>query len=159
MMGMEEDPMSDAEPTDGAKIEHDRLRRELEKATTVGGETADAARAVLKVLSPHMLLEEEFAIPPLRLLPRLARGEFTADMERLIPKSEMMKAELPRMLNEHALIVEALRTLLQAALKERHEGYATFAQKLILHAQQEEEFYYPASILVGEYLKLKLGRS
>ena len=151
--------MRDPEPTDGAKIEHERLRHELEKATTIGGETADAAREVLKVLVPHMLLEEEFAIPPVKLLPRLARGEFTADMERIIPKSEMMKAELPRMLNEHVLIVDALRRLLQAALKERHEGYATFAQKLILHAQQEEEVFYPASILVGEYLKLKLGRS
>jgi hypothetical protein len=159
MMRTEGEPMRDPQPTDGAKIEHERLRHELEKATTIGGETADAARAVLKVLVPHMLLEEEFAIPPVKLLPRLARGEFTADMERIIPKSEMMKAELPRMLNEHVLIVEALRGLLQAALKERHEGYATFAQKLILHAQQEEEVFYPASILVGEYLKLKLGRS
>jgi hypothetical protein len=105
-----------------------------------------------------MLLEEEFAIPPLKLLPRLARGEFSSDMEELLPKTEMMKAELPRMLNEHGLIVEALRRLLQAALKERHEGYAGFAQKLILHAQQEEEVFYPASILVGEYIKLRLGR-
>ena len=151
--------MRDPQSTDGAKIEHERLRHELEKATTVGGETAEAARAVLKVLVPHMLLEEEFAIPPVKLLPRLARGELTPDMERMIPKSEMMKAELPRMLNEHVLIVEALRGLLQAALKERHDGYASFAQKLIFHAQQEEEVFYPASILVGEYLKLKLGRS
>lgn len=151
--------MREPEPTDGARIEHERLRHELEKATTVGGETAEAARAVMKVLLPHMLLEEEFAIPPVRLLPRLARGEFTPDMERILTKTEMMKAELPRMLNEHVLIVEALRVLLQAALKERHEGYASFAQKLILHAQQEEEVFYPASILVGEYVKLKLGRS
>lgn len=150
--------MREAEPTGGAKIEHERLRQELEKATTLGGETAEAAREVLKVLVPHMLLEEEFAIPPLKLLPRLARGEFSSDMEKLLPTTEMMKAELPRMLNEHELIVEALRRLLQAALKERHEGYAGFAQKLILHAQQEEEVFYPASILVGEYIKLRLGR-
>jgi hypothetical protein len=150
--------MREAEPTGGAKIEHERLRQELEKATTIGGETAEAARAVLKVLVPHMLLEEEFAIPPVKLLPRLARGEFTPDMVKILPKTEMMKAELPRMLAEHVLIVEALRRLLQAAVKERHDGYAGFAQKLILHAQQEEEVFYPASILVGEYIKLRLGR-
>ena len=28
---------------------------------------------------------------------------------------------------------------------------------MILHAQQEEEVFYPASILVGEYIKLRLG--
>lgn len=150
--------MRETDPTGGAHTEHDRLRRELEKATTVGGETADAAREVLKVLVPHMLLEEEFAIPPVMLLPRLARGELTPEMVKILPKAEMMKAELPRMLADHALIVEALRRLLQAALKERHDGYAGFAQKLIVHAQQEEEVFYPASILVGEYIKLRLGK-
>jgi hypothetical protein len=148
--------MSGAEPTGGAKIEHARLRQELEKAAGVGGETAEAARAVLKVLVPHMLLEEEFAIPPVKLLPRLARGELTPDMEKILPKSEMMKANFSHMLEDHVRIVEALRRLLQAALKEKHEGYAGFAQKLILHAQQEEEVFYPASILVGEYIKLRL---
>ncbi|HEY3124571.1 MAG TPA: hypothetical protein VGK70_10990, partial [Thermoanaerobaculia bacterium] len=69
-----------------------------------------------------------------------------------------LKAEMPRMLGEHKLIVEALRRLLQAAVRERHDGYASFAQKLIAHAQQEEDFYYPAAILVGEYVKLRLGR-
>jgi hypothetical protein len=43
-------------------------------------------------------------------------------------------------------------------VKERHDGYAGFAQKLILHAPQEDEVYYPASSLVGEYIKLRLGR-
>ena len=36
-------------------------------------------------------------------------------------------------------------------------GKYTFAQKLIHHAQQEEEVFYPASILVGEYVKKRLG--
>jgi hypothetical protein len=40
-----------------------------------------------------------------------------------------------------------------------HTGYAQLAQKLILHAQLEEEVLYPASIVVGEYLKWKLGKA
>jgi hypothetical protein len=151
--------MKETEPQEAAMIEHGRLREEFERATKVGGETAEAARAVLKVLLPHMILEEELARPPLKLLPRLARGEFTPEMERILTKTETLKAAMPRMLNEHVLIVAALRQLLQAALKERQEGFATLAQKVIIHAQQEEEVYYPASILVGEYVKMKLGRS
>ncbi|MEP6800914.1 MAG: rhodanese-like domain-containing protein [Acidobacteriota bacterium] len=69
---------------------------------------------------------------------------------------ERLKTELPRMLNEHKLIVVALQNLLRAATKEGHAGYARFAQKLILHAQMEEEILYAASIIVGEYLKWKL---
>lgn len=151
--------MTEIEPPEGTKIEHGRLREEFERATKVGGETADAARAVLKVLLPHMTLEEELARPPLKLLPRLARDEFTPDMEKILTKTETLKATMPRMLHEHVLIVAALRQLLQAAVKERHEGFASLAQKVILHAQQEEEVFYPASILVGEFVKLKLGRN
>jgi hypothetical protein len=33
-----------------------------------------------------------------------------------------------------------------------------FAEKLMFHAQTEEDVLYPASILIGEYLKLKLSR-
>jgi len=32
----------------------------------------------------------------------------------------------------------------------------SFSEKLSAHAQNEEQVMYPAAILVGEYLKLKL---
>lgn len=41
--------------------------------------------------------------------------------------------------------------------RELEDGIATFARRLILYAQQEEVFY-PASSLVGEYVKLRLWR-
>jgi hypothetical protein len=151
--------MKKADLPDVIKSEHEELHDELQRATKTGGQTGEAARAVIKVLFPHILLEEEFAIPPLMLLPRLARGEFTPDIERILSKTEVLKAELPRMLEEHKLIVTALRKLLQAAMNEGHTGYAAFARKLILHAQKEEEILYPASILIGEYVKLRLGKS
>ncbi|MEX0880562.1 MAG: hypothetical protein WEF99_06520 [Thermoanaerobaculia bacterium] len=80
-------------------------------------------------------------------------------MASVLRWTELLKAELPRMLNEHKQIVEALSVFLRAATAEQHAGYARLAQKLILHAQLEEEGLYPASILVGEYVKLKLGKS
>lgn len=138
------------------QMQHQELHDEIWKATKLGGETGARAMEVVRVLLPHVLYEEEFGIPPLSILPRLARGEVHRDMEWVIPKAERLKAELPRMLNEHKLIVVALQNLLRAATKEGHAGYARFAQKLILHAQMEEEVLYPASILVGEYLKWKL---
>ncbi|MGH9368980.1 MAG: hemerythrin domain-containing protein [Thermoanaerobaculia bacterium] len=141
------------------KIEHQELREQLESAAAAGGRTGEAAQGVLKVLRPHILLEEEFAIPPLTLLPRLARGEVASDMRPYLKQSETLKAELPRMLQEHGLIVEALRGLMQAAQEEGHAGFALFAKKMILHAQTEEEILYPASILVGEYLRGRLPKA
>src|SRR5262249_58536193 len=111
----------------------------LLEATKPGGGPGGRAKEVVKVFAPHLLLEEEFGIPPLSVLPRLARGEVTPDMARVIPLAEMLKIELPRMLDEHKLIVIALQKLLQAAAKEEHAGYARLAQKLIVHAQMEEE--------------------
>jgi hypothetical protein len=140
------------------RTEHEELHQEMIEATKLGGETGAAAKEVVKVLFPHVLLEEEFGIPPLAVLPRLARGEISPDMASVIPQAEMLKIELPRMLDEHKMIVVALQKLLQAAQKEQHSGYARFAQKLILHAQIEEEVLYPASIVVGEYVKWKLGK-
>jgi hypothetical protein len=61
------------------------------------------------------------------------------------------------MLEEHEGIVAALRNLADVARRENKPEYAEFAEKLILHAQTEEEVSYPTAILIGEYLKLKLG--
>jgi hypothetical protein len=150
--------MHTPEQPDSMSVEHQDLHKELTAATKAGGETAEAAKEVIKVYFPHMRHEEEFAIPPLKLLPALARGEFDPDIERVLTKTEKLKAELPHMLEEHRLIVQALRHLLQTAMSEHHARYGRLAQKLILHAQLEEDVLYPASILVGEYIKLRLGR-
>jgi hypothetical protein len=140
-------------------MEHEAIQEELARATRIGGKTGQAAWDVTRVLFPHVYREESFAIPPLLLLPRLARGEFDPDMENMLQKTEIMKSEFPRMLEEHKIIVTALQRLLQVATSEGQTGYARLAQKLILHAQTEEEILYPASILVGEFLKLKLGKA
>jgi hypothetical protein len=142
----------------GLKSGHRELHEELERAAQAGGKTGAAAQQVLRTLHPHILLEEEFAMPPLGLLRRLAAGEVTPDMAGILRTTDTLKAELPRMLDEHRLIVDALTKLMQAATSEQQTGYARFAQKLILHAQMEEEVLYPAAILVGEYIKAKLGR-
>lgn len=140
------------------QYEHRELREHLEKAAAAPGRTGEAAREVVQVLMPHILLEAEFAMPPLTILPRLAAGEITPDMARFIDRTDAFKAELPRMLDEHKLIVAALRTLMRAAAEEKQPGHAQFAQKMILHAQMEEEILYPAAILVGEYLRLRMGK-
>ena len=149
--------MSRAELPSVLRMAHEELHEEMVQATRLGGETGIAAKAVVRVLVPHVLLEEEFGIPPLSLLPRLARGEISPDMASVLRWTDLLKAELPRMLHEHELIVQALQVFLRAASAEQHTGYARLAQKLILHAQLEEEVLYPASIVVGEYVRLKLS--
>ncbi len=137
------------------KVEHEELHAQLAKATKAGGATSEAAKTVAKVLHPHFLKEEEYALPPLGLLPILAEGKTLPNIEAAVEMTDRLKADLSHMLLEHKQIIIALNLLTDAANLEGKEEVAHFAEKLILHAQTEEEVLYPASILIGEYLKLK----
>ena len=151
--------MIDVHLPESSRPEHLELHDQLSRARRVGGRTAEAATAVMTVLYPHILLEERYAMPPLALLPQLISGEVTEDMRRVVKAAEKLKAELPSMLEDHRRIVKALKDFMQASTDEGHGGHAQFAQKIIHHAQQEEEMLYPAAILVGEYIKLRLGKA
>jgi len=70
--------------------------------------------------------------------------------------TDKLKTDLNQMLKEHEEVVAVLEELVTAARKERKLKYVRFADRLTLHAQTEEEVYYPAAILIGEFLKLKL---
>src|SRR5262245_15050874 len=140
------------------KLEHEELHAELLTATRASGKTGEVATAVAKVLHEHFLKEEEFALPPLGLLPALAHGELDEDAENVLSMTDQLKSELSEMLEEHKVVVAALKNLIAAAEAEKKPEHARFAEKLMLHAQTEEEVLYPAAILVGEYLKLRFKK-
>lgn len=140
------------------KLEHEELHAELVKATQAGGRVGEAAKGVARVLHDHFVKEEEFALPPIGLLSSLARGEVDDSMKSVFGMTDRLKAELPKMLEEHKAVVAALEKLIVAAEAEKKPEHARFAKKLMLHAQTEEEVLYPAAVLIGEYLKLKFER-
>ncbi len=140
------------------KLEHNELHAELVKGTRERGKLGEAAKDVAKVLHSHFVKEEEYAIPPLGLLQQLARGNISSGMEEVLLMTDKLKAELPTMLDEHKQIVAALETFAAIAKKKKKFKYVRFAEKLRLHAEMEEEVTYPASILIGEYLRMKLHR-
>jgi len=140
------------------KLEHEELHADLVNATKEGGGTGEAARSVAAILHPHFVKEEEFALPPLGLLASLAKGEIVAEMKSVLTMTDRLKAELHQMLEEHKAIVAALEKLADAATRENKLQHRRFSEKLILHAQTEEEVLYPAAIVIGEYVRAKLHR-
>ncbi len=139
------------------KLEHDELHKQLSEATKAGGKIGEAAKIVAQTLHQHFVSEEEFALPPLGILPLLAKGNITEDMKEVVKMTDKLKAELPKMLEEHKAIVAALDKLIKVAKEENKSEFAVFAKKLKLHANAEEEVTYPTALLIGEYLKLKLN--
>lgn len=141
---------------DSIRLEHEQLHAKLGEATHLPGRTGEAARALARVAHPHFLREDEYAIPPLALLGRLAKGDLTPEMAEILPLVARLKDELPLMVEEHRAIIGALIQLGNAASAEGLRPWAEFADELRQHAQMEEEILYPAAILVGEYVKSRL---
>ncbi len=132
------------------KAEHDKLHTTLERAVNSGGSTAAAAEEVEKILRPHFLEEEEYALPPLGLLVPLSEGQLDPKMADAIPLANWMKKNYKKMLQEHEEIVQSLKKLASAARAEDKPEFAEFAVDLMIHARNEEQVLYPAAILIGK---------
>jgi hypothetical protein len=140
------------------KLEHEELHTDLAKATQEPGKLGEAAKNVAKILDPHFKKEEEFALPPLGLLVTLAEGKIRSDMSEVLLMTDRLKKDLAQMLEEHKAIVAELNNLIVEAKKASKPEYISFAEKLTLHAKNEEAVLYSAAMLAGEYIKLKLSK-
>ena len=136
--------------------EHEELHADLARAGQMAGLLGQTAREVARIMHPHFLREDEYAIPPLSLLPRLARGQVTPDMAEILPLVARLKEEMPLMIEEHRAILGAVRAFALAAESDGDEKCIRLAAELTVHAQLEEEVLYPAAVLVGDYVKAKL---
>jgi glycerol-3-phosphate O-acyltransferase len=137
--------------------EHDEMRRFVTRLAREGGATAEAAQRLARVLEIHFNKEESFAAPPLGLLPRLARGDFNPGMADALAHTDWLRQNMANMLAEHRLIAAAVEELLKAAGSQASSELITFAETLLNHARFEEEVLYPAAIVAGEYLKMRLA--
>jgi hypothetical protein len=133
--------------------EHAEIHAALERATREPGEVGAAARALSGALDPHFRREEEIATPPLGLLVPLSRGPVTPEMRAVLPLTDALERELPRMLEEHQRIGAARERFEQAARRAGKADYVRLSEALAHHARQEEEVLYPAAVLVGRLVK------
>jgi hypothetical protein len=140
------------------KTEHDELHADLRRLTGAGGRTGEAAKAVAKVLHAHFVKENEYALPPLGLLVPLSQGRFDPRMAEVLKLTDKLAADMPAMLSEHRDIVGALKALTEAATAENKPEGVRFADMLTAHAQAEEQVTYPTALLIGLYVKSKIGQ-
>ncbi|MFW6038902.1 MAG: hemerythrin domain-containing protein [bacterium] len=143
-------------PPPALRAEHERLHERLGAAKEAGGKTAEAAARVSEHLAAHFEEEEAYAMPPIGLLQPLAEGEATEDMRPAIEMADKLQANYQVMLDEHERILEALVQLERAARAEDKPEQVRFARDLIHHAKVEEQVLYPATIVIGKYLRTQL---
>jgi hypothetical protein len=136
--------------------EHRHLHEQLTAAGTVAGPLGTAARWLQSLLQEHAQREEETAFRLLALLPHLADGTVGEEMEMALPIADRLRAELPRLRREHVAMVEALQGLAEAAHREERADVARLAYELLEHARFEEAILYPAALITGDYVRLRL---
>jgi len=138
------------------KSEHQALLAEFRQASRLEGRTGKATQLVSRLIERHFAKEEEFALPPLGLLPALAQGTIEPEMAAAITLAARLHDELPNLLAEQRAIVAALEELLAAAEAEGHAELVGCAERLMLHEEIEEQVSYPTAILIGKFLQLRL---
>lgn len=145
---------------DVLKREHVELFLRLEAAAAEGGPVGDAAQALVDLLHGHLKREEEVAFPLLGLLPHLVDGMVGEEMSAAIPVVDRLRVELRRLREEHVAIVAAVERLAEAERRERGVGeYGQLAHQILEHARLEEAILYPAALIVGEYVRVKLAEA
>ncbi len=136
--------------------EHEHLHDDLEALLVRNAPVGPAAKKVAEALGPHFRMENLHALPPLGLLEPLSQGKIDESMRPAVEASHKLKAALPQMLAEHKAIFAALENLRKAGETAKDQKAVAFAENLALHAQTEEQVLYPAAILAGEFIGLKL---
>jgi hemerythrin-like domain-containing protein len=145
-------PLAVPEPL---RLEHQEMHDALTRAAHEPGLIGDAAKRLLRILKPHIDKEETFALPPLGMLNQLVRGIHSPEEEAAVIMAWRLREDLDNMIAEHRVIAAALEELLGAAKAERRVEYAELASKFLHHMQTEEQVLYPATILLGDYLRGK----
>ncbi len=139
------------------QAEHEEIHSTLVEATKAPGRVGAAAKELAGVLHPHFVREEQIALPPLGLLAPLAASKQLPEnvVAEALSMTDALRSELPKMLEEHKTIRDAVEKLHLAARAEHATRYEQLAEQLALHAQTEEEVLYPAAILVGEIIRAR----
>jgi hypothetical protein len=139
--------------------EHDQIYQTLVRVTREPGQLGEAAMVVAEALEHHFDKEEVYALPPLVLLPVLARGDVYPEMRAILPITDELEFKMPELVAEHRKIAAAVEALRVAARSEGRYDIEELGDQILRHAQTDERILYPAAILVGRMVELRLGRA
>lgn len=132
---------------------HANIILELNEVLAIGGEIAAKAKQLRDAMVPHFKKEEEYALPPLGLLLAFTVEKWEINAEEAIKMAENLELRLAEMKHDHSHITDILNELKLLGEKEHNYVVKMFVKTLTLHIEMEDEVLYPATILIGNYLK------
>ena len=132
---------------------HEKLFNDMESIASIGGALGEKAKLLSDISRPHFKREEEFALPPLSLLLALSEGNWKIESKTAIKMVDELEAKLTQMKGEHDAIGKVLDNIKNLAENENNQKVKQFVDDLNLHIELEEQVLYPATILIGDYLR------
>lgn len=132
---------------------HESLCSELEDVIEQGGKVGEKAKSLKDTMEFHFKKEEEYALPPLGLLMALSEGSWEINAKEAIKMADSLQADWCEMAKEHSDIAKVMHELKQIAEEEDNSIAKHFVKSLTLHMELEDQVLYPATILIGNYLK------
>jgi len=136
--------------------EHQKLHDDFAKAAHLPGAAGAAAERVGRILQSHVRKEEAYALPPLGMIADALKPSPGPDAREAAILADELQSHLADMLAEHRMIVGALEEFIAVARQSDNIEFADLALALIAHIRLEEEVLYPATLMLGQYLKMKL---
>lgn len=137
------------------KQEHDTLLRQIQKLSLFEDSAGQAGKKLHQLIEHHFKEEESFVLPQLGLLPLLASGKLPDRGAEVIELSGKLESHLLHLKAEHQLIKAYVDELKQVAAKKDLPEIIALEEELKKHANTEEEIFFPAAVLVRDFLKLK----
>jgi hypothetical protein len=102
-------------------------------------------------------------LPPLALLPQIAKGAISKDaiskdMAPAIAMAERTRAALPELHNDHLQITSLMNDLIEAGKADHDEELTQLATRVAIQSLNDLEITQPTAILIGDYLRLRLAK-
>jgi hypothetical protein len=129
------------------RVQHHQITSRLASFAKRDGSIAEAAQKALVFIKNHYAKEEELVLPPLGLLPLIARGEISKDIEPAIAMADRTRAALPEFQNEHIQLTALVNDLIEAGKKSRDEELQRLATRIAVQSLNDIEVVQPTTIL------------
>jgi hypothetical protein len=140
------------------RYEHEQIIKELTNVAKREVAHAVPAQKALTVIKAHYAKEEAFVLPPLALLPQIAKGAISKDMEPAIAMAERTHAALPELQNDHLQITSLMNELIEAGKAGHDEELIQLATRVAVQSLNDVEIAQPTTILIGDYLRRRLAK-
>jgi hypothetical protein len=139
--------------------QHEQIMNRLGAFAKESGPIGVAASRALVVLKDHYTKEEAFVLPPLGLLPRLAKGEVSKDMEPAIDMAARVRAALAELHNDHIQITSLMNELVEAGKSAGNDELVRLATRIANQSLNDIEVAHPTTIVIGELVRQRLSNN